>query len=145
MTNIELFNLSVAEILGECYENFPERINIKESDIAFKVLEYYDDSVSDDLVAFTDQLFSISSSTIEWLEQAGYIWVGGRDHNDFYRVTLSGKGLELLNLVPDSINNKDTLGSSFLKGTKNISKESVLSAIKLLLSEGTKMALAKGM
>ncbi|MBW8183562.1 hypothetical protein [Shewanella nanhaiensis] len=142
MRNIELFNLSVAEILGECYESFPKRISIKESDIAYKVLEYYDDSVSDDVIVFVEQLFDISSSTIEWLEQAGYIWVGGRDHKDFYRVTLSSKGLELLNLIPDSLNTKDTLGSSFIKSAKTASKETVLSSIKVFLSEGAKLALS---
>ncbi|MEO3988199.1 hypothetical protein [Plesiomonas shigelloides] len=141
MRNIELFNLSVAEILGECYEAFPERINLKESDIAYKVIEYYDDSVTEDIQPFVDQLFNIASSTIQWLEQAGYIWVGGRNYNDFYQVTLSSKGLELLNLVPESLNTKESIGSAFINGAKVLGKESILSCIRILLSEGTKLAL----
>lgn len=144
MINIELFNLTVAEVLGECYENFPERINLKESDVAYKVLEYYSDDILEEHPDFTDKLFGIASATVAWLEQAGFIWVEGRDLNDFYRVTLSSKGLELLNLVPDSITNKESIGTSFINGAKSVGKDAVLSAIKLVLSEGAKLAIKGG-
>ena len=142
MKNIELFNLTVAEVLGMCYENFPERIDIKYSVIADKVLGYYDIHSIDDQPAFLTQLIDICTATITWLEQAGFIWVKGRNNDNFYRVTLSSKGLELLNLVPDSLTNV-SIGESFIKGTKSVAKETVLAAIKLVLSEGTKL-LMKG-
>lgn len=144
MLNIELFNLTVAEVLGECYESFPERINLSESDVAYNVIEYYGDEILEKHPDFTDKLFGIASSTVHWLEQAGYIWVGGRDLNDFYQVTLSSKGLELLNLVPDALSTKESVGTSLINGVKSTGKEAILTAIKLVLSEGVKLAIKHG-
>ena len=139
MKNIELFNLSAAEILSECYKKFPVRIDMNDRELAAKVLAYYDDNTSQYTVDVTSQLCDISSATMQWLEQAGYIWVGGREHNYFFGITLSHKGLARLTSVATSNNNtdhKESLGDLMLNEAKAASKESVVSAIQLLLAAG---------
>ncbi len=45
MINIELFNLAVAEVFGQCYESFPDRIRINGLKVGESLLEFYADDV----------------------------------------------------------------------------------------------------
>ena len=46
MRNIDIFNLTVAEIFSSCYESFPAEIEINKHDIAKVIQGYYLDSES---------------------------------------------------------------------------------------------------
>lgn len=144
MINIELFNLAVAEVLGQCYESFPDRIRINGFKVGESLLEFYGDDVETQHPDFGEKIFAVGPATLDWLAQAGYIWVGNKDQADYLGVTLSPKGLELLNLVPDSLNSSDSIGSTLVQGAKVLGKESILAGIKLALSEGMKLAVKTG-
>jgi hypothetical protein len=137
MQNIELFNLAAKEILGMCYESFPNRVKVDSKKIANKVLKYYDRSeLNEDKV---NEIVKVCHSTAEWLEQANYIWVRFKAGNEFNSVTLTPKALELLNLMPEALKVQESLGSILMKGSKTIGKTGALEAVKILFSEGVKM------
>ncbi len=144
MLNIELFNLSVAEVMGVCYESFPERIHIRSITISDKVSGYYPEESNDEENNIVWQIFPIATATIQWLEQAGYLWVGNQEQDDFLGVTLTPKGLELLNMIPDSLSQKEPVGSLLLGGLKTSAKETALTIMKTVLAEGVKMSLKGG-
>jgi len=141
MNNIELFNLSVAETLAACYEEFPQKINFSSIDITDKVLGYYPEKNEGE---YAEIIFPVATGTIQWLGQAGYLWIANQEQHEFLGVTLSPKGLELLNLIPDSISKKESIGSLLTGGLKSVGKESALALIKTVLSEGVKLSLKGG-
>ncbi|AMF97726.1 hypothetical protein AL538_08335 [Vibrio harveyi] len=140
MKNIEMFNLVVAEVTGLCYEHFPQRIDVTSHTVAEKIANYYDID-EDDAEAVSDFIYvstEMADSTVNWLQQAGYLWVEGQSDYSFYGVTLTPKALELMNMVPDSL--EETIGSKLVSSAKAISKQTAMSAAGSLLSAGVKLA-----
>ena len=41
MQNIEFFNLCVAEVLGECYEQFPVKCDLRYEEIGKRVVSHF--------------------------------------------------------------------------------------------------------
>ena len=144
MSHIALFNLSVAEILSACYQEFPVRIDISDRELADKVLAYYERCTADDTLAISKQLFDIAASTIEWLAQAGYIWIGGREHNYFFGLTLSPTGLALLVTAPSSGDAladaaaQSSIGEQLLTAQRVLDQVSQRNTVMLLLAAGAK-------
>ncbi|NMH64967.1 hypothetical protein [Shewanella salipaludis] len=137
MQNIELFNLAAKEILGMCYESFPNRVQFDSYKITNKVVNYYDHSELN--AGKAEEISKVCHSTAEWLEQANYIWVRMKAGNEFHSVTLTPKAFELLNLMPESLKIQESLGSVLMKGAKTTAKTGALAAVKVLFSEGVKM------
>lgn len=137
MQNIELFNLAAKEILGICYESFPNRVKVDSYKIANNVFKYYDHSELDKDKA--NEIVTVCHSTVEWLEQANYIWVRFKAGNEFNSVTLTPKAFELLNLMPEALKVQESLGSILMKGAKATGKKGALEAVRILFSEGVKM------
>lgn len=139
MKNIEAFNLAVKEILGVCYEGFPNRVCVNHLVITEKVSEYFSEFHFEDK---GDQyLYKLCRSTADWLEKADYIWADHKTAYEFGSVILTPKAFELLNLVPDSLKSSESLGSILIGGVKETSKAGALAAIRVLLSEGVKLAI----
>lgn len=138
MKNIEQFNLAVSEILGTCYEQFPNRVNFSQNDIAKKVSDYYhEDEIEDSYL----ELVKLSKSTVKWLEEAGYLWIKHEFNSEYHDVTLTPKAFELLNMMPDSLKPKASIGELLIRGAQGAGKSMTLDAIKILLSEGVKLAI----
>lgn len=138
MKNIEQFNLAVSEILGLCYEQFPNRVSFTQNDIAKKVSHYYhDDEIEDSYF----ELVKLSKSTVKWLDEAGYLWIKHELNSEYHDVTLTPKAFELLNMMPDSLKPKVSIGELLIRGAQGTGKSMTLDAIKILLSEGVKLAM----
>nr|WP_320125743.1 hypothetical protein [uncultured Shewanella sp.] len=136
MQNIELFNLATKEILGMCYESFPNRVSFKHFDITEKVLQYYELS---DFKDKENDVAKVCLSTAKWLRQANYIWVEHELGNEFNSVTLTPKAFELLNLMPESLKAQESIGSMLMNGAMKTSKAGALAVVRVMLSEGVKM------
>ncbi|EGQ9235545.1 TPA: hypothetical protein ACPJ0K_004707 [Vibrio alginolyticus] len=138
MRNIEQFNLAVSEILGLCYEQFPNRVSFSQVEIANKVSEYYDE---EELEEIYFDLVKLSKSTVKWLEEAGYLWIEHELNTEYHDVTLTPKAFELLNMMPDSLKPRESIGELLVGGAKETGKTAALAAIKLMLSEGVRLAI----
>ncbi|CAH7247459.1 conserved hypothetical protein [Vibrio chagasii] len=134
MRNIELFNLATSEIVARCYQSFPCKVSFSYHELAEAVSQYYDENeVNDNLKEITD----ICRDTASWLQEAGYLWIARRTHQDSVNVTLSPKAFEALNMMPGSLSKSESIGSVLTNEAKDI--RNVLAAVKLFLAEGVKL------
>ena len=140
MKNIEVFNLAVGEILGECYSSFPVPTEITRGTIGCAVKEYSPD-FDPSRIDFSEPEYEIAKHTISWLTKAGYIWLTEGDENStIVKATLSPKGLEVLNAVPKSISG--SIGSNLAKGAKGIGVNVFQSLVTQALSQGVNYGVA---
>lgn len=134
--NIELFNLSVAEVLGGLYESFPSPCTLKALEVGDAVKGYYPNA-SDDINA-GDRIYHIASDTVHWLKRSGYIDFKGEAAYQFTRAVLTAKGLQALNAMPESLENKP-IGDALLKGTASVGLELMKVAAKEFLGAAVKL------
>jgi hypothetical protein len=85
--------------------------------------------------------YEIARESVNWLIESGYLWHRNATNMSFNAVTLSPKGLEVLNAVPKGIEVKTTLGEELGKGVKQIGKESALDFVKTTLTYGASLVL----
>ena len=140
MRNIDFFNLYVAEVLGICYESFPVRVEIKYDDLAYSVFKRYSSGTDEELFFNAQESSELAIASLDWLTEAGYLWVGNKIYGSVTGVTLTPKSLELLNAIPQSIENKDSVGTVLANESKSLGRETVLSIIQSVLAEGAKFA-----
>lgn len=137
MTNLEIFNIAVGEIFGECYREFPVKINISCTEIAMAVAERYDEEEimeRDDLIKKETK---VVFDAVDWLVKSGYLWISDGDSSlKYYGVTLTPKGLEVLNSIPSSLQQKETIGQILSRGIKSLSKEAITETVKIGLAIG---------
>lgn len=141
MNNIEAFNISVAEILGQCYREFPLKVRISKMDIGVTIKEAFGDD-PDGIFNLDEKEYQIAEETMLWLIKSGYVWCENPSRSiSFEGVTLSPKGLEVLNAVPDQLKGKKSLGEHLSVGIKSLGKESASTMVKIGLSYGAKMVI----
>ncbi|WP_434949734.1 hypothetical protein ACRWQL_00145 (plasmid) [Shewanella sp. HL-SH4] len=141
MKNIDMFNLTVSEILGQCYKNFPNETDFDYRQIAHQVSQYYDKSDYQENFVILE---GICRDTMSWLYQADYLWTRFPVHSqratmNATGIRLSPKGLEALSLMPDSLTQKKPVGDILQGGVKETGKMAALEAVKFILSEGVKI------
>ena len=138
--NIDIFNLFVAEVLGQCYEDFPIESEFEIESLALTVVDKYlkdDESDPPDL----QELTRFGHATTSWLEKAGYLWIRRKEYGVVTGVTLTPKSLELLNATPSSLEAKKSAGTVLASESKKMGREAVLAVIGAVLSEGAKLAI----
>jgi len=141
MNNIEAFNIAVAEIFGTCYSEFPLRVSISKMDIGIAIKEAFGDD-PDGIFNLDEKEYQIAEEAMYWLIEAGYVWCKNPTKPiSFEGVTLSPKGLEILNAVPEELKTKATLGETLSKGIKSLGKNTASTAVKVGLTYGIKLAI----
>ena len=141
MNNIEAFNIAVAEIFGQCYKEFPIRVIISKMDVGIAIKEAMGDD-PDGYFNLAEIEYHIAEEAMEWLIQAGYLWCNNPSRPiSFEGVTLTPKGLEVLNAVPDELQSKVSLGEQLSKGIKALGKDTASTAVKIGLTYGAKMVI----
>ena len=140
MNNIESFNIAVAEVFGQCYKAFPIRIEISVIEIGDAILETLSPDCNSDIDLRRPE-YKIARSSIEWLIKSEYLWSSSATDESFLFVTLSPKGLEVLNAIPEELQINTTLGEELGKGVKEIGKDAALSIVKKSLSYGASIVL----
>ena len=124
MANIDYFNRVVGITFGILYESFPLPVDINFSST-------YTDIIFDNN---NDTIYrrQIVEATLDWLQYSGYIVFTKQQnkHLEIEKAFLTGKALEALHKIPDSINSdKKTLGEKFADAAGDI--------VKLSAVEGT--------
>ena len=125
MSNLDMFNEITAKVFAECYENFPVTIDCNQDDYVTTV-----DTGPNE----------IFYETMLWLKEYDYItfWEHEMGARTFYHVQLTEKGLSALNMVPDSLKEKVTMGSKIASavksGAKDIMSECIRQAVKYSIS-----------
>lgn len=142
MNNIDLFNLCVADVLGACYEQFPVKIDLYFDEIGNRVASQFPSDDGDELLDVFMSSLDVVSATIQWLSQAGYLWIGNEFYGGVTKSTLTPKSLELLNMVPESLKESRSLGSVLAAESKTLGREAVLSIVRTVLSEGAKFSVS---
>jgi len=140
MNNIESFNIAVAEVFGQCYQAFPLRISVSIIDIGSTIQETINPDCDNDIDMRSNE-YSIARESINWLIDSGYLWHRNTNNTSFNAVTLSPKGLEVLNATPKELQIQTTLGEELGKGIKEIGKDTALSVVKTTLTYGASLIL----
>ncbi len=141
MKNIELFNLSVANVFGKCYQSFPVPIELYSGIVASEVEQKY----KNEMFALTDghsAEHQISDSTIQWLIDSGYIKGSKKiGFNVYENVVLTPMGLIALNAMPDSLkeNNSTTIGDKLIDFSGDCTISFISELAKIAISEGAKL------
>jgi hypothetical protein len=140
MDSMEKFNKLVGLIFGRLYENFPTPLQLKPASFLESVISKDD---GDGAFNFPDYF----SSTIKWLETAGYIWTyqdRSSSSGVAFDVVLSERGLEALRRVPDSLEGKESIGERLANFSKSKASEAISTLISLAitttLQRGTKIS-----
>lgn len=88
--------------------------------------------------------------TIEWLARNGYVSYGERNVYAFLRATLTEKGLEVLNRVPESLSTdspeqKQSWGQRLSAALAKGGSTAISVVAKQLLTEGVKISMQAAM
>ena len=155
MTNIELFNAYTGTVLGSLYEEFPVPAPLNSRSLAFAILGYEKSYVPNfAMIAGSEvdleradpntipvtptQIYthysSIAHYTIKWLLDCDYIRMAGDEPKGSFdesrhRFVLSPKALEVLSMVPESLQSTQSYGSKLAEASKELATEAGKSTV----------------
>lgn len=140
--NIEIFNLICLQLFSELYESFPVPIAVDPNALALAAIP------KDSSYDGTWSAMEISSEAVSFLQQEGFLTVGGRVlTGECHDVRLTMKGLAVLGSVPVSLRPNEPrepiiakIGRLIGKGTEKVATE----AVQAVVSEVFKLALSSG-
>ncbi|WP_421902209.1 hypothetical protein [Maridesulfovibrio sp.] len=128
-TNIDLFNQYTAEIFAELYEYFP----VPRTMIGSRIAGFTNEDCNDSGV-FPDEAY-VASATLEWLWQAGYVSASGYSRYMLHSAVLSPKGLELMKLMPSSLESETSVGDKLLALSKSGAGEASKALVRVAMTE----------
>lgn len=139
MDNIDVFNIASLEIMHLCLAKFPVPVLLADEVIAETVLGYFDilkDESEHNLSK--NACWEICGYTIIWLRNESYIEFRDTDLGmDGYNATLTSKGLNTLDAIPTSLNDKITFKDLFRKGVSSIPSALVTSVMTQYFKVGS--------
>lgn len=138
VSNIDQFNTVTAEVFVTLYQSFPVEIDLDVQNFTHEnISDYYQTS---DLGGglFLKNHAKLIHSAIRWLIDEGYIRTDRESKSSFRLCILTSKGLEVLNLMPDSLDS--SIGEKLVSAVKEESKTAVRSLIQKALSYGVTIA-----
>ncbi|MDC5857360.1 hypothetical protein [Vibrio europaeus] len=139
MKNIDAFNIAVGSIFGYCYQNFPEKCDISTGEIGDIIRDSFGKEKSN-YTNYQDYEYKIVNATVEWLVKSGYLWCDSRFEGLIIKnVVLTPKGLEALNSIPESLEQKQTFGETLSKGASALGKEAMITTVQTCLGFGAKL------
>ena len=138
MQNIEAFNLIVGEVFGKCYSEFPCRIDLSVMELGDTLKEVKGEIVEGNIDP-RDTDYSFVRDSIQWLVDAGYLWCSTVAAYKFLGVTLTPKGLEVLNTVPEGLETRESLGQKLSQGVLELGKAATKDFVLKALALGTKL------
>jgi hypothetical protein len=119
MSNMDDFNEATALILAKLYEAFPQRIS-------FKVTDLIEGADANKLRNYGD--------TILFLTNEGFIrWDTRSSNESFNHVTLTSKGLTVLNIEPNALQEKISLGTKLMSVVREGSKEVMRTVVQQVI------------
>ncbi|EOF8224070.1 hypothetical protein ACK2RV_003837 [Yersinia enterocolitica] len=137
MSNINQFDEYVGRVFGILYESFPIPTDLNIGDV-LGVSDLYSSS---GIPPEMNTEANIATYSVIWLANTGYIKMTGNNSNEFFDLTLTAKGLEILKAIPDSlIPHSSPLGTQIVDAVKSGAKETVSALVNQALSTGIKLA-----
>lgn len=135
--NLQRFNTFAAHLFGLLYEEFPNPCDIG-PDLFFEFADKVEGKM-----AWRELNNQTVLSTVRWLHDEGYIRVTEYSNNLSQGVTLTQKGLLVLNATPDSLHAGETMGEKIKSALADGSKNMVTKLIEQTLDIGIKYATGK--
>lgn len=131
--NILKFNSIVAKVFELLYDDFPDPVDLGPDhfDLTAKV---------EGEVVWRDEAYQTVLATVRWLHDEEYIRLAGYSNGVCLAVTLTQKGLTVLNAIPDSLSPTETMGGKIKVALASGSKILVSKAIDQAFSFGVKYA-----
>lgn len=111
MSNIDLFDEHAARIFAALYEAFPVRVSVAAADL----LGF--DVDPEDPVAEIPLSVQVYEATVQWLAEAGYIYLDGNATRGV--ATLTPKGLEVMKAVPETVRGHGSLGDALVAAVRS--------------------------
>lgn len=136
-SNIARFDEYTGKIFAALYQRFPEPLLLQTHEYVESPTEF-SDFLGCDTASKESEFFC---HTVVWLEKAGYIETEEVDGRYLYvqGVVLTAKGLEVLNIQPDSLEQRVSLGSRITRATREEGVEMLRGLVREALSAGAKM------
>ncbi|KWH65156.1 hypothetical protein [Burkholderia anthina] len=136
-SNIEKFDLLVAQLLADLYERFPIEAGISASNYGIDVdglFGGFDGTVDRDVMEELD----FFCSTVRWLKRAGYVdYSSEADSGAFGAVVLTPKALEILKATPTSLQASQALGDYLVDSVRSGASDAVKQGVTAALTAGT--------
>ncbi|WP_350431075.1 hypothetical protein ABIS04_10890 [Shewanella sp. H8] len=126
MKNIDKFNEITAQMFSALYEKFPEKVKFDSREILNFQGEFgeYVDGIWNENPELPSEEVEFVQAVADWLMDEGYIKGVFQSYSPTgTSVTLTSKGLAVMNSVPDSISESSTLGQELSSLVKEKSKE----------------------
>lgn len=137
MSNINKFDEYAGRVLGMLYESFPVPIDVNVGDALGFPDMYHGTGIPPEMSADAH----IAACSVSWLADTGYIKMSGGNSDEFFDLTLTEKGLEVLKAVPDSLTQQSSpLGKQIATAAKSGAKETLRSLVNQALAVGVKIA-----
>ncbi|SAL57557.1 hypothetical protein AWB69_06249 [Caballeronia udeis] len=132
--NIDRFNKVASEAFSILYSFFPQPCNFDPSDFDIPKDE-------NGCVQQTDAAFV--AATVWWLEDEGYVRIGGKGMDGtVHAAVLTGKGLAVLRLIPDSLKNDAPLGEQIQTAVKSGAGKVAMKLVDKVLDAGIRYTMA---
>jgi hypothetical protein len=135
--NVQRFNAFAAHLFSLLYEEFPNPCDIGPDHF----FEYADEVEGEKVWGEHDN--QTVSSTVRWLHDEGYIRVTDYSNGLSLGVTLTQKGLSVLNATPDSLHPSETMGAKIKNALADGSKGLVSKVVEQALDIGIAYAKTK--
>jgi len=140
MSNISSFDEYAGRVFALLYDSFPIPIDLTIGD----VLDQQDLYMQHGLPAEFNTECEIGACTVQWLADAGYLNMHSSNGNDFFKLVLTEKGLEVMKAIPGIINSESQpLGKQISTALKTGTKETLKLLTNQALAIGVKIAVHK--
>jgi len=131
LKNIKLFYLYTARVLGTLYVEFPISVVTKAECVISRDHDEMHHGEPIEYVVFEE--------TLRWLNKTGYIFYEHEKEKMFFGLTLTEKGLALMNVIPTSIETTSSYGDNIVKMLDKGNKKQVRKLVASILSDGAKI------
>ncbi len=136
--NIQKFNELAGKTFNLLYESFPVRRALLFHQ-NYGLLEY-GNAFNEDMVNVGDsEERNFIKATVEWLVMSGYVSIANIDEYGVHGAVLTAKGLEVMNLVPETIGGKKnelTVAGILREGLKAGEAKAVAEGLSWLFRKG---------
>jgi len=130
MNSMDKFNDLVGLIFGRLYEAFPVPLEVDPNTFHEQAIATNDEEGA---FGFSEYF----SSTVKWLESAGYIWIE-QDKSTMgspaFDLVLSEQGLEALRRVPTSLEGNASIGERLVEFSKSKASDAIGTLISLAVT-----------
>lgn len=136
MSNINKFDEYVGRVFGILYESFPIPTDLNIGDVLGLPDLYSSSGIPPEM----DTEANIATYSVIWLANTGYIKMTGNSGNEFFDLTLTEKGLQVLKAIPGSLTQQSLpLGKQIAAAVKSGAKETLRSLVNEALAIGIKI------